>query len=489
MFAINNLYKKQLVDALLDCDSMSDTEIRNSIIDDLPSNIKHRIKIHSTSLTTVNNLVSRCSDFQTGIELLIQLVSANETSSEPMKKVYDAIPNYMGFDSCISNNRLSELLRILAKTIPDEKEWLSIYRKCLPSNYKPLNESFSLWIILRQLANIPLQSKKFLPILLFIRQIADITEDQKITDQLVTWLDKAKAEIEEETDLSIEIESPQEIHGENNHAYLLVHLRPDPNNKSNKLQKFTVHFYKWKNQKNCRRIYDNPGCEKQKILEVIDSVIDSPEFSEEEKIRNIEFILPYEWIHLDVDKWKRKDDFETRLVDDYRLLIRLDRYYDNLGGIRHRRFRDHWREKWTYFMEIRSRMENPDSYIQWVCGNNTFQKKQVYDEYQKNQNKTCLAMTFLPKQSEEVGNLILFLGIPVALWCNKTGHKEEEHEIIKKAIGCILEDGDFNCLADRIHKICRLPEHEKSLEHHLTLFWDNPDRIPLEFGKRNDLKH
>ena len=57
---------------------------------------------------------------------------------------------------------------------------------------------------------------------------------------------------------------------------------------------------------------------------------------EEDDIQTIEFLLPCEWILLDVNEWKRKDDIEwgwnSRLVDDYLFVVRLDRRR-YMGGI------------------------------------------------------------------------------------------------------------------------------------------------------------
>ncbi|MGD9210639.1 MAG: hypothetical protein PVI90_07675, partial [Desulfobacteraceae bacterium] len=77
--------KNELIDMLLECSMMRDRQTRDSIVDELPSDIKSTIKRHSAERVDVSNIVSRCMDFKNGISSLIENLERVEGSSEAMK--------------------------------------------------------------------------------------------------------------------------------------------------------------------------------------------------------------------------------------------------------------------------------------------------------------------------------------------------------------------------------------------------------------------
>ncbi len=63
-------YKFKLVEALLECPSVSEPERRNALINNLPNTIKNSTKRNFVSRVDVVNLVTRCLDFPDGIKKL-----------------------------------------------------------------------------------------------------------------------------------------------------------------------------------------------------------------------------------------------------------------------------------------------------------------------------------------------------------------------------------------------------------------------------------
>ncbi|CAK8717435.1 hypothetical protein KKHLCK_06590 [Candidatus Electrothrix laxa] len=375
-----------------------------------------------------------------------------------VENMHEVIPNYQ------------EIMTL------DKKKWFYSYRDCLPHIYKslPLKKS-SFWDIICHLANIPPQLNDDIPPLKhFIRKLGNVIRNDKLAEQLVY-----RGEDGFHDDISEPIQ-------------LLVHLIPDPNNRSNTSQEFKIHIYAWRNVSNCPKICEKNGCTQEEILGVIDQAIEGEGVNEEDEIAGIEFILPLEWIHLDVASLGRKEDFgwETRLVEYYRLMVRLDRYHYGLNKKFPRKFRDQWKRKWAEFQKIKNKKCDMKNHIKWVDDHKGFNAEYIGSEYLTDKKgKAFLAMTFFPEETSEVGKMILKSGIPVALWCNRSINNAEDHLMVKNAMCChIFEGCKFSELIDKVHRVCKKEENKKRLEDHLALFWDDPERVPLTFGKSIDLE-
>ena len=472
-------FKSQLVDALLNCHSINDKEVRTSLINDLPDDIKNSIPRHSSNRVEMKNIVDRCLDFSAGIENLIKVVRIFEGDSDSMRKVYDIIPSILGLESPISNQYLSELFFILEKLFVQFSHLQTFYRKSLPPFFKNHSEPKSSWQMITELSKFPLQADKTHPLVYFIQNIVDKLSPGKESDQLADWISRIAVDfgIVSEKEISSSKACGHDIN--ESPVYLLVHLRPDPNNRNNEHQEFAVNIYSWRNPDDVPCVYTHGQCDKNKILDIIDDVIET-KFDENDNIQAIEFILPCQWIHLDVNEWKRNDEIEwnSRLIDDYQVSVRLDRYHYK-GKRLKRRFRDRWKKKWNRFKTMNAD-QCANTSIFWVCNHENYDVKKLCSEFTYDEDKTCLMQTFLPQHPDDFGLALLNAGIPVAVWCKKYGHLKNDHEIIKNDLFELIKDGNLIMLPDRIHKVCRKPEQKKRLQDHLTLLWDDPGRLPKD---------
>jgi hypothetical protein len=322
-----------------------------------------------------------------------------------------------------------------------------------------------------------IQENKTQPVVHFVQSIADYLSPSKESDQLVNWVQNVVTDF----GLVSKIRIPSSGTYDNDiyicPIYLLVHLIPDLNNRNNELQEFVIHIYAWRNPDEVPRIYTQSNCDKNQILDIIDDVINS-KFDENDIIQGIEFILPCEWIHLDVNEWKRNEDFEwgSGLINDYQVVVRLDRYHYQ-GRKLKSHFRDRWKKQWNRFMTINNNYDSKTT-IFWMCDHKDYDARLLCNEYSHDENKTCLMQTFLPQTPVDFGLAILNAGIPVAVWCNKFGHQKKDHDIIKSNLFELVKDGNLIMLPERIKKICRKPDKKKRLQDHLTLLWDNPEKLP-----------
>lgn len=79
--------KTKVVDALLSCDSMSDRNSRNAVVNELRSDIKSSIRRNNADRIDVVNIVSRCLDFPDGINELVSILRVFEGESIGMQYV------------------------------------------------------------------------------------------------------------------------------------------------------------------------------------------------------------------------------------------------------------------------------------------------------------------------------------------------------------------------------------------------------------------
>ena len=82
---------RELVDALLNCPSISDNATRDSVISDLPDDIKNRTHRHNMGRVDVKNLVETCLNYPQGLNTLIDRLAYYEGESIAMQKVKNLI--------------------------------------------------------------------------------------------------------------------------------------------------------------------------------------------------------------------------------------------------------------------------------------------------------------------------------------------------------------------------------------------------------------
>jgi len=83
--------KMQLVDALLQCPTVSNRQTRDTVVNDLPVEIKHNIQRNADNRADVVNIVTTALNYRGGLESLIELVRMYEGPSIGMQEVDSVI--------------------------------------------------------------------------------------------------------------------------------------------------------------------------------------------------------------------------------------------------------------------------------------------------------------------------------------------------------------------------------------------------------------
>ncbi len=467
--------REQLVNLLLACPTMKDT--RDTVINDLPREVQTAISRNDRPDIDVMNIVSTCLRYPNGIEKLFNVLGFYETNSIPMQQVYKIIPEIWKFNPVIPLEKLSQSLEILLRNPLSNMALQESFMTSVPDIFKQHHQGdFTILSVLKYLSNIPAQNQA-LPILVFLRHLAEKVNKSEVKTQLYDWIEQNTPVSDSEPDIG---NTGTESKTEDRAVYLLVKLASDPNNRNHHTREFAVHIYAWKNSEG-----DPPGCTYERCMkEEIPGKID--EFIEEkvgkhEDIKAIEFILPCELIGLNVDQWKWKEVFgwETKLVEYYPVVTRLDRCWLNPGTRIPERFRRKWREQWQCFQEHVAGT-SPGDCILWECDHKDYTPQGLYKKFTLPGNLICLMMTYLPHESSDIAELgyaILMAGIPVGLWFRKPGHEIENHKIKKNEIRQIIQNGNLADMRDHVHKRRQCAECEHDIGNHLTLLWDDPDRV------------
>jgi len=394
-------------------------------------------------------------------------------------------PNLPGYELDISVDYLEELFYLLIEIdLPDEvlKKHFS---NSLPPFYKLKMKPESISQIIELLSCIPGKSKRSLPILMFVKSITKEFKSSNESDLLEDWITRVSsgndsiAEQELITDPMAQNSETLTTKFSKDPIHILVRLIPDRNNRNNNSQLFDVHIYAWRNPENVNEICKKK-CDENNIIYIIYEAISNPEHIDgNEKIKAIEYILPYECIDFDVYAYTwNKVGLKARLTDSYQVFIRMDRYIC-AGYKLPRNFRDNWKEQWDKMIKTNNgRCENKSIFC--VCNHENYDPEQIIEEFVSDENKTCFMQTFFPVEIQKFGLSILNAGIPVAVWCKEQGDRIKDHDEIKNYLVSLVKDFNLNTLPDSIRKLYQKSDRKKGLQDQLILLWDDPERLPID---------
>jgi hypothetical protein len=479
---IKQHYKKFLSDALLKCASISDSETRNTIVNDLLTDKINNIKRHSSNRIDVVNIISRCMEYHDGLETLINTIKMFEGDTESMKKVYDLVPLIFDFSSNFSSHRWRELLLLISDIFISEEDLKNFYYKSIPLHVDKISESYSIWNIIKHLSDIPLQNDNTLPLLIFIDQITRSLQDKSLIDPLNQWIENVKTDFTEHSP-GIEIKSTPEKPNVNHPIHLLIKLTPELK-KQTTLSKllFKIDVYSWKTSDEIERMdFPETLCSIETAMQEIDNLIVS-QCHEDDEIEAIHFFLPCELIHLDVDQWPMKEgrNFESKFGKEYKVLIRLDRQISMKTGKFEKippKIIQNLKKKWSKF-HYKKISSNSNSIV-WVCGLEAYNPRMLFEQFCYSEEAACLILTFLPKEKMDnigLGHVIRDGAIPAALFLRRSADAIHDHECVKVEMSNIIEGKNFSGLPDLIHKIRIDAQNEDHIGNHLTFIWDDPEK-------------
>ena len=491
---MNIKQRRELVEALLACPSISDRNKRDTVINDLPGNIKNNIQRDNADKFDVTNIVNACSNYPGGIDELIDCIEGYEGDSDSVQKV-KAVWTRISLPGRITKEQLNDLLQGVVKANMPEDEILNLYATSVrETGFSPNPEAKAIWSMLQHLQDIPPQDDGPVAILHFAEQLShQVAIPDDVVAELQSWVDEVapsfglqpadiaqlRDSFRQEPEAAEASDSPVEAL-----PYLLVEISPDSHNQ----EQFYVEIIFWRSEDDSRPLYkeDNTLHNLEDIPALFNTVFTQfiTESGETEFI--IEFFLPFELIFQEIDRWKitrrmMRREISYVIGNTYPIIVRsLDRLLEKQQN---KALEESWKKKWERLQTIpqASNLEH----VFWVCRHNEFEPDALYSLISED-DKACLGLAFRPdyQSIEDTFFVILGAGVPVAFWLRPSAETVAS-ESAQSKIEAVLADKTLVHLPQLIlhyRKDALRNKDEAHIANHLTLFWDDPYRIPEKYN-------
>ncbi len=192
----------------------------------------------------------------------------------------------------------------------------------------------------------------------------------------------------------------------------------------------------------------------------------------------VEFILPRSLIGHPVDQWEIDHVFPHRIGTSYPVVVR------SLDRLRKPEMYGAWRYKWRW-LAANGHRDEPDA-IHWLADPGARAPSSLHASLRRDQSSVALAMAYPPADSSELMTdeltAALYAGVPVVFWCRNALVGEQFEQKIRTVL-------TSHGLSELPAQIMRLRQDADEVEEatdtplgrHLTLLWDDADRVPQAF--------
>jgi hypothetical protein len=410
-----------------------------------------------------------------------ETIKACEKELEEVNKaISDALNPY----SIFPNEMLAELLETLKNAGLSENDLKNAYHTSIPASIPDYFPEINLPSAVAHLADI-----REKPILEFIQRTAAVT-DKKTAQNLKGLSEQIASEREISPDAKqTQPEAPRKA--DPFAPYLLVIIRPDPGNenKEDREKLYTVQMFFWRNAKENISWYDhnNPPVPLDNIPELLNDNLakdrNGVPRKPSEVPETIELFLPVELISCDADQWPlKKRRFKSKIGKQYHVVIRSFERLEELcseelpseSNPTNPIVYKEWAERWEQFQRL-----NDSDAVFWICEPDEYEEAESLCDELECEEHTCIMMAFQP--SDEFLDVILETGIPVALWFRNEGQTTLTPKEIRDKIESLISGKDL-CRLPGLIKEIRKKAKKNVIGDHLTLFWEDYDRIP-EFNR------
>lgn len=188
----------------------------------------------------------------------------------------------------------------------------------------------------------------------------------------------------------------------------------------------------------------------------------------------VEFFLPIRLINQGFEQCFLYEfaDEQRVLGQDYVVLVRLwERLGYELQPFIHKKFKRNWKTRWTVLQQcIRE-----SSAGKLTCGDRTL--SEIAQDLKQQSSIGIKITKGFTTEHHKVFEALLMRGIPVALWLRKQFAECSCADTLNTLLSGTLQSLPENLMDARDSASHHEPEH---LSHHLSLLWDDPQKIPPE---------
>lgn len=191
----------------------------------------------------------------------------------------------------------------------------------------------------------------------------------------------------------------------------------------------------------------------------------------------VEFFLPQELLNEPVDSWELDDEYgcgkSLPIGYDYKVVVR-----SNTRLSYRYPYRNLWREKWEQVTQNETKLASECFFSTTECPDDP---TNFFYQIQQQYFLGCsLQAALLAASQDNFFWCIYHAGIPIALWLRRHLYNLNYQDEIQNLLDCTIAE-----LPEAVWKQRRVArEQQVSLEehigYHLSLWWDNPYRLPPE---------
>jgi hypothetical protein len=382
----------------------------------------------------------------------------------------------------IDSEKLPDIKFILANV---EGSWTNedlknICLSCIPDHSSLPNcrdETNLLPCLLEWLAKMPISSSGRVPILEFVARLIGLvpTTHQKM---LQTWIDEVGKSLgitQNYRDELLKKQAVVETAPTSLPQYLLIELAPK--NKHGKYYTYTVQAWLFTGSEPIRNIYTkDKAMTLEAMPELIDEILEVVcDFKVSPQLM-IEFILPRDLLYHNIEHCLAESDEPIGI--HYPVVVR------SRERMRKRRLQQDWCQYWekakkkgvlqqmAKTCEVRAETQMDQTQLRKLTG-------------EPEKGKICFVFSSVPKMVMDSKKDLFFTlirwGMPIALLPRHINSDNEFKQVLSILRSCSLEH-----LPQRVFEIRRKLWQNNKEQHtgyHLSLLWDDPDRIPPEFPR------
>jgi len=470
-----------LVEKLLACKTIKDLESRKTVLSVLRPAISENIQKSDTDNIHVTNIVTTCLNYVLGIQELVDIVRFYEKESIPMQAL-DAYIREL-FPGVVTYNQFMKL-----KKIVEQGKWYKAnievaYSASAPPGYSSPtsnDEANLLSSMLEDLAAVVKLPNGSVPLLTFVGHLTNRASGSPIQEKLWGWIRETADE------LGIELSLPS-IRAIQNEAFSSLQVALVPSmSKGHKRELFRAQAWFWDGQ-NERAMPLHRGKRAGELTSLPALLTDLLEESEahildvqQELI--VELFLPEALLNYNFDQWLIKvRSTDIPISDKYPTVVRsLDR-----ATHKSKILMNDWKRLWLEF-EKRTGNISLAFFYDEDCENSEFRHRLLGGLKQYKLPVFGLVPRLSDARNSHLLSTIIDLGTPVAFWLSlqpENFNRQDFQEICQALLS--------NCDISRLPKMV----WDKRIEimvsgssrhpiYHLTLFWDNPFRVPRDLVDR-----
>ncbi|MCP4701397.1 MAG: hypothetical protein GY862_31760 [Gammaproteobacteria bacterium] len=477
--------KRRLIQDILTCESIRRYTSRARILADLSElqpQLADKIPPSERPRDDVTNIVNTCLKYPYAFESFIDALHAAEGSSHAMQRLAKTLRNI--FPLLIDWIQLAELKSLLLNIDLGADALREICRACVPE-FLPLPAKFECtdrealdcllsWLIdAGRLKN----GSPPVPFFAFVQRLSQHLEEP---ERVQEWLQRI-ADIEDlpPPEIKTDVSSP----GSSAALYLIIELTPlekaakhcgqtGKNSEPGEKVKYHCLVQAWLAQsgsgqmrqicaENDRDLEEMPAL-LHELLRRIDE-----ELSKAGNLLTVEFCLPVGLLCYPVEHWDIFGE-DTPIGFQYKVVVRSQERIR--GEIRNAPWRQHWNAELLEKEETKQHivwLDKPDSQAAAFC--------------LRHPKVICAALAFQPEANKDHGQNILLSaikhGVPIILW------SRQADDPVKADMKNLLDDAALAQLPESLQRK-RQDAWGKKTEHtsdcHLSLLWDDPNRIPPE---------